>query len=123
MAEKQTHYLRQLRDQVANSFDEEELRALVFDLGLDWDELQGTRKTARVQDLIVQLGRNGRLSELVDLLRVERPHLSWPEMPPLEEQRQVIHSAFPTQPISQQLWFWGVVITVFISLGLLLVVG
>lgn len=50
MAEKRTHYLRQLRDQVANSFDEEELRTVVFDLDLDWDELQGTRKTARVQD-------------------------------------------------------------------------
>lgn len=89
MAEKQTHYLRQLRDQVAESFDAEELRALVFDLGLDWDELQGARKTTRVQDLIVQLGRSGRLSELVDLVREERPHINWPDVPPAKQQIQI----------------------------------
>lgn len=88
MAEKRTHYLRQLRDQVANSFDEEELRTVVFDLDLDWDELQGTRKTARVQDLIVQVGRNGRLSELVDLLGEKRPHINWVNVAPAEQQTE-----------------------------------
>ena len=49
--------------------------------GPDWDELQGTRKTARVQDLIVQLGGNGRLSELVELVWEERPRINWPDIP------------------------------------------
>lgn len=79
-AVKRSHSLMQMRDQVANRFGLEELQLLVFDFGLDWEEVQRTGKTARVRDLIVQLGRSDELFELVDLLREKRPCINWPEV-------------------------------------------
>jgi tetratricopeptide (TPR) repeat protein len=117
MPAKPSSYLVQLRDQIAKTFDLEELRALAFDLQLDWDELEGIRKTNRIQDLIIQLARNGRLEELIESLKEYRPKAAWPKMPTAEQQKQDIRTAFPKKSLFQTSWFIGLIIT-FILAGI-----
>jgi formylglycine-generating enzyme required for sulfatase activity len=60
-----------------DSFDEEEIRTLTFDLQVDYDSLPGRGKAAKVRDLIANLQRNGRIPELVAYCAKNRPHLDW----------------------------------------------
>lgn len=81
-----TNALRELRRQIAQHYNLEELRLLASDLNVDWDELAGTEKSAKIQGLIGYLGRHGRLHELIDLLRREHPQVLWPDPPPTDSQ-------------------------------------
>ncbi len=109
----------QLRDQIADKFNQDELRAIVFDLGLDWDELAGSRKTILIQDLIIQLARNGRLVELVELLKRKRPNADWPDTIPVpDQQKQDIRTAFPATPLYKQTWVWAIIIVVLAIVGI-----
>jgi formylglycine-generating enzyme required for sulfatase activity len=72
-------YLRQLRRLIDQHFDVEELRTLCFDLGLRYDSLGGNDKTAKVRELVDLLMRRGRLEELVEVCREERPKVEWGE--------------------------------------------
>jgi signal transduction histidine kinase len=71
----------QLRETIHAAFNKSEMKDLCFDLGLDYDELPegGTRDKAR--ELIAYHQRRGRLAELLDACRKQRPNLDWPEMP------------------------------------------
>ena len=60
----QTNQLSQLRQQISQHFDEEELRELAFDLGLDYDDLGSRGKRAKARELVAQMERQGRLSDL-----------------------------------------------------------
>lgn len=110
----------QLRDQIADKFNQDELRAIVFDLGLDWDELAGSRKTILIQDLIIQLARNGRLVELVELLKRKRPKcgLARQTIPVPDQQKQDIRTAFPATPLYKQTWVWAIIIVVLAIVGI-----
>ncbi len=48
--------------------DEEGVRALVFELGLDYDNLAGTTKAAKLREMVLFLERDQQLSRLVDRL-------------------------------------------------------
>ncbi|MBE7529618.1 MAG: SUMF1/EgtB/PvdO family nonheme iron enzyme [Ardenticatenaceae bacterium] len=63
-------------------FNDEELRTLCLMLGLEYESLGGRGKTANARELAEQMRRQGRLPELLALLRQERPHVAWPEPPP-----------------------------------------
>ncbi len=118
MPVKPNNYLVQLRDQMAKAYDLGELKNLAFELSLDWDELIGSRKTIRIQDLITQLARNGRLEELVELLQKGRPGNNWTGVPPAEQQRQDIRTAFPQKPLYQQTWVWASAIVLLAVIGI-----
>lgn len=66
-----------LRDNLNTYFSESELKSLCFDLGIDYENLGGSTKSGKVLELIQMTQRHGRLSELVDLVRQQRPHASW----------------------------------------------
>lgn len=55
--------------------DEEEIRTFCFKLGLDYDDLRGDSKKSKARELIDYLSRRERLSELVILIRKERPDI------------------------------------------------
>jgi uncharacterized protein YjbI with pentapeptide repeats len=74
---------QQLRQSIGQHYDLDELRHLVFDLSVDWDELAGDTKSARIIALLELLGRDGRIPDLMDLLRQRHPAVDWPE-PDLE---------------------------------------
>jgi formylglycine-generating enzyme required for sulfatase activity len=69
--------LSDLRLLLENRFDVSELRALCFDLGIEYDGLAGPRKTSRVTDLVALLNRQNRIPELVEVGRQLRPDIDW----------------------------------------------
>jgi len=67
----------QLHEAICRTFDEEELRTLCFDLGLDYDALRGEGKDARARELVGWLARRGALMELVRAVQQRRPNQYW----------------------------------------------
>jgi hypothetical protein len=84
---EQTKYLRNLRRKIANHFDLGELKVLCFDARVDYDELAGETLLEKVLNLINHLSRRGRLEDLIELLKEERPHVDWDENIPSPEQQ------------------------------------
>ena len=78
--------LAQLLKNLVEYFNLEDLRALCFDLGLDYDELRGEVKSARARELITVMLRQNRLTELASKLQVQRPDVDWPDR---SEERRV----------------------------------
>ena len=62
---------------ISQHFDEEELRTLCFKLeGIDYDDLTAKGKVNKARELVMWMKRRGRLEELADAIRQERPHLA-----------------------------------------------
>ncbi|MCA9973585.1 MAG: hypothetical protein KC425_25405, partial [Anaerolineales bacterium] len=64
-----------LLQQLEATFNEQETRTLSFELGIDYDDLGGQGLKANLRELINYLNRRGRLEELVERVRRQRPHL------------------------------------------------
>jgi len=63
----------QLVDLLQESFNEDELRTLTFDLGIDYEELAGENKDVKVRELIAYAERRNRTAELIDVAANMRP--------------------------------------------------
>ncbi len=74
--------LTQLRQQIAEHFNQEELKTLCFDLGLDYDDLGGQGKTANARELVAYCDRHHRIAELVAAVKQAKPDLSWGSLLP-----------------------------------------
>ena len=65
------------------SFDEEELKELVFDLDFDDFEFEdlpaSLGKAGKVLELVRILEKNGRLPRLIEVARGQRAHVIWPD--------------------------------------------
>jgi hypothetical protein len=59
-----------LRRTIEWRFDDEELRTLCFDVGVDYDSLRGEGKAAKARELVAWAGRTGRLAELEATVRL-----------------------------------------------------
>jgi hypothetical protein len=66
-----------LRDLIVTYFNEDEVRGLAFDLGIDYETLSGTSKIGRSGGLVQQAARNGKIVDLVELCRKNRPEADW----------------------------------------------
>jgi len=66
---------RPLRLALSAAFDLRELKILVSDLGLDWDNIAGDTKDEKIVELLWHMNRRVRLDQLVGLVRTERPGL------------------------------------------------
>lgn len=66
-----------LRKVLADGFSSAELGELAFDLGLEYDALAGSGKSAKIIELITYFERRGRYGELVQAAQAARPELSW----------------------------------------------
>ncbi len=58
-------------------FDLAEIGELAFHLDVDFDDLAGERKIDKARALICYLERRGRLDELINAIKNERPNLPW----------------------------------------------
>lgn len=67
-----------LRRLLAERFDDEELRTLCFDLGVDYEDLAGGTHEARARELVLYLGRRQALPQLIAYLRRTRPDIELP---------------------------------------------
>ncbi len=48
---------------------------------MDYESVAGEEKPSRIRELLLGLGRNGRLPELITLLQQERPNVDWSPLP------------------------------------------
>lgn len=71
-------FRQNLRRLIARHFNQEELRTLVFDLNLNWDELAGGTLSTKIISLIEAMERNGRLPDLLTQLGQRQPGVHWP---------------------------------------------
>lgn len=69
--------LAAIRDNLIEYFNKAELRGLAFELGIRHEDLPGETLSELAQSLVIYCRRRGRLAELVDLGRRERPRVSW----------------------------------------------
>ena len=73
--------LIEVRQLLARHFNLTEIKTLCFDLGVDFDELEGgTQKTVKIRELILYLKRQNRLDQLQPVLESHRPQVEWPEI-------------------------------------------
>ncbi len=100
MATDSAKYLATLHKQVDKYFSLAEVRNLCFEMGVDYENIPGNMKSAFIRNLIVSLARKGQLQEMVDLVRIQRPHVPWenvpddfslPESVANEDIKQVVH--------------------------------
>ena len=101
-----------LREQIEKLFNNEELKDLCQCVGIDYDDLAGETKSAKVRELIAHCLRRGLYPQLIQCCRDARPHAVWPERPPL------MPSA-PTPSRSDQkspFIIWGVIGIVLIAI-------
>jgi len=74
----------QLRRNLVDSFNEEELRTLCFDAGVDYEVLIGQGKLSKSREIVAYFEHSGRLDELVEICRRLRPNVLWNEPSKLE---------------------------------------
>ncbi len=58
-----------------DAFSMEDLEGICFGLNIDWEMLRGGVKTAKARAMIQYFQSRGRLAELIEAIRSERPHL------------------------------------------------
>lgn len=66
-----------LRKVLNDSFNEDELRDLCFDLQIDYDSLPGSGKAAKARELVTYSERHGRYADLVRRVKELRQNVSW----------------------------------------------
>jgi hypothetical protein len=59
----------------SDAFTLEDLEGLCFTLNVDWEQLRGGVKTAKARAMIQFFQSRGRMAELVEAIRAERPNL------------------------------------------------
>jgi hypothetical protein len=73
--------LIRLRRVLTETFSENELRTLCFDLGMDYEGLPGTGKEGKVREFVAHVNRRQAIAELVDIVRRLRPDIAWGDVP------------------------------------------
>ncbi len=76
-----------VRDEMNDTFGEDDLIFLVDDLGLDWENLSGDTNLRKVGSIIKEMKRDHRLDDLISKLREQRPNSTWPD-PPTETEKK-----------------------------------
>ena len=77
MTRSSATYLSELYWLVNQHFNLAELRTLCLDLNVDYESLAGEEKLSRIRELLLGLGRNGRLPDFITLLQQVRPNVAW----------------------------------------------
>lgn len=82
MNEASREFLAEMQGKLSQYFSGEEIETLAFVLGVDYDALRGGTKPTKVNSLISDLARNGRLDDLLREVRKQRANVNWPDLPP-----------------------------------------
>lgn len=81
MNETSRQFLADLQGKMSQYFNGEEVETLAFVLGIDYDSLRGATKPTKINSLISDAARNGRLEELLREVKRQRGNVAWPAMP------------------------------------------
>lgn len=63
--------------EMSNHFNLEEIRVLCFELNINYDDLPGEVRSAKIRELVLYLERRGMIPELLDVLTRYRPTIDW----------------------------------------------
>jgi outer membrane protein assembly factor BamB len=66
-----------LRQVLVDYFDDNELRDLCFELGMDYASLPGEGKAAKARELVTYYERRGQVQKLTEIFRHLRPNVLW----------------------------------------------
>lgn len=66
-----------LHTQMAEYFNDGELRDIAFRMSIDYENLQGLNKSERALSLVIEATRNNKILELLGLCREMRPLIQW----------------------------------------------
>jgi hypothetical protein len=88
--------LPRLLDLLVQHFSLEELHTLAFDLGVDYESLAGTGKEARAREFLLHLDRRGRIPQLLDAVRKQRPQVRWHDAYGMQEMAESSPAGDPT---------------------------
>ena len=66
--------LKAMRDCIVWHFDDSELKTLCFDMGVNFDDLEGDAISDKARELVLYLNRVGRCDELLEYCREKRPN-------------------------------------------------
>jgi hypothetical protein len=66
-----------LRQFLVERLNDEELRTLCFDLGVDYEILEGGSKVGKARELLTHLDRRFRISDLIETGKRLRPDIPW----------------------------------------------
>jgi len=69
--------LATLRQVLTERFQQEELRTLCFDLGIDWDDLPARGKAGKVRELVGYFARRRSIEKMIQFCERQRPDISW----------------------------------------------
>jgi hypothetical protein len=78
-----------LREALNTHYNDDELRTLCADLGVDYDNLAGGTKQSKVRELVDYLRRRERVYDLIEVVSKQRPDVNWYKLakPQPEQQR------------------------------------
>ncbi|MCA9930765.1 MAG: SIR2 family protein [Anaerolineales bacterium] len=87
--------LRNLRILLGERFNDDDLRTLCFDLGVEYDDLSGENKGAKLRSLLTHLNTRSRFDDLFEILKQDRPgvYKQLTEMLESEEQQDTKEEA------------------------------
>lgn len=81
MTTNSASYLTELHQLINQHFNLVEIQMLCLDLHVDYESVAGEEKPSRIRELLLGLGRNGRLPELITLAQRQRPLVEWRPVP------------------------------------------
>ncbi len=81
MNEESRRFLADLQGKLSQYFNGDEIETMAFVLGVDYESLRGGTKPTKVNSLIFDLARNGRLDDLLGEARKQRANVGWPDIP------------------------------------------
>ncbi len=110
-----------LRELLTTRLDGGELRDLCFDLGIDYEILQGDAKADKVRSLIIYQVHRNQYNVLLSRLKQKRPDVPWPgieQSQPIPEASE-IHAASgiisDAQPSNTPSWKpWGAIVVAIV---------
>lgn len=93
--------VRPLLGQIHSTFNLEELQRMCFELSIEYEDLPGTTRQAKVVSLVKYALRHNRLSDLLEALHTARPHIDWHHpvtftAQELRIRRQVLNNVYTT---------------------------
>ena len=81
-----------LRKAIDEHFTLDELKTLCFDLHVEYENLDGGTRQAKVRELVAYCERVGLVGALLDAVRAMRPNLDLKEVADAEPDPPVIHT-------------------------------
>ena len=71
--EQAAHLVRQMQ----RAYDLDDLRALCFDFGIDYDSIEGDTKKSKIISFVLHFYKNNTLQIITDFLAADRPNYKW----------------------------------------------